>query len=212
MEVSLPRCSISGGNGTETTFEFMIPEANQLKMMADEMYPLVTQRGLTDFSCNIHSFGCSFWTTLSHRAGYSAVCEMPAPNAGPAGLTGLNVISDSAWFEPSENHPDVLVEFERYADEYDGVKLRIKVENLLLAYWRWEARPEHLVLAYWTRGLRNLPDHKILREIVRNGFVTAAREKVAGSRTVNLRFFQFLFDELPGGRWKLSRIIERGML
>lgn len=188
----------------------MIPDTNQLKQKATEWFPLVENPGLPDFSCTIHSFGCTFWTALGLDAGYSALCEMPAPNAGAAALKGVNVISDSAWFQREHDYPEVLVEFERYSDATDAPKLRSKVENLLLGYWRWDCRPKLLVLAYWTKGLRNLPDHKVLRDTVRNGFTTVSREKVEGTTSVGLRFFQFIFEEQSNAHWRLTRIIERG--
>ena len=49
-----------------------------------------------------------------------------------------------------------------------------------------------------------------MRATIRNGFTTAARENIPGTRTVGIRFFQFVFEELPPERWKLVRIIERG--
>src|SRR5580704_9539373 len=110
----------------------MIPgESEQLKIAAD-LFPQAVVRGLPDFSCNIHSFGCSYWTALGNHAGFSAICEMPAPNLGVAALKGYNVISDTAWFAKSQDHPEVLVEFERYSDEGDAGKLLSKVQNLLL--------------------------------------------------------------------------------
>lgn len=184
-------------------------ETDQLRIAAD-LFPQAVLRGLPDSFCNVHSFGCSFWTALGHRTGYSALCEMPAPNLGPVGLKGDNVISDSAWFDKSEDHPKMLVEFERYSDARDADKLRSKVENLLLGYWRWNEQPKLLILAYWTKGLRNLPDHQAMRQIIRIGFRTAARETVPGSHQVVVRFFQFVFEELPPDRWKLTRIMERG--
>jgi hypothetical protein len=189
----------------------MIPgEPEQLKIAAN-LFPQAVSRGLPDFSCNIHSLGCSYWTALGQHAGFSAICEMPAPNVGVAALKGDNVISDSAWFAKTMDHPDVLVEFERYSDLVDGEKFISKVQNLLLGYWRWSEQPQLLVLAYWTKGLRNSPDHRAMREIIRNGFTTAARETIPGTRTVGIRFFQFVFEQLPPDRWKLLRIIERGI-
>lgn len=188
----------------------MIPgEPEQLKIAAD-LFPQAVIRGLPDFSRNIHSFGCSYWTALGHHAGFSAICEMPAPNAGAAALKGDNVISDTAWFTKTQDHPEVLVEFERYSDEGDAAKLVSKVQNLLLAYWRWNQQPKLLVLAYWTRGLRNLPDHHSMRATIHDGFTTAARENIPGARRVGVRFFQFVFEKLPPARWRLWRIIERG--
>ena len=189
----------------------MVPgETEQLKIAAD-LFPQAVVRGLPDFSCNLHSFGCSYWTALGQHAGFSAICEMPAPNAGVTALMGDNVISDSAWFQKNQDHPDLLVEFERYSDAGDEAKLLSKVQNLLLGYWRWSRQPKLLVLAYWTKGLRNLPDHQAMRAAIRQGFTTAAREKVPGSSSVGIRFFQFVFETLPAERWKLVRIIERGM-
>ena len=188
----------------------MIPgEQDQLEILGD-LFPQAVVRGLRDFSCNIHSFGCTYWTALGHRAGFSAICELPAPNAGVAALMGDNVISDSAWFGKNEDDPEVLIEFERYSDGSDAGKLLSKVQNLLLGYWRWSQQPKLLVIAYWTKGLRNLPDHSAMRETIRNGFITVARESVPGSRSVAIRFFQFVFEGLPPDRWKLVRIIERG--
>jgi hypothetical protein len=188
----------------------MIPgEPEQLKIAAD-LFPQAVVRGLPDFSCNVHSFGCSYWTALGHHAGFSAICELPAPNVGVAAVMGDNVISDSAWFQKTSDHPEVLVEFERYSDAEDEAKLVYKVQNLLLGYWRWSQQPQTLVLAYWTKGLRNLPNHQAMRATIRQGFTTAARERVPGSPAVGIQFFQFVFEELPPGRWKLARIIERG--
>lgn len=188
----------------------MIPgEPAQLAIAAD-LFPQAAIRGLADFSCNIHSFGCSYWTALGHRSGFSAICEMPAPNAGVAASMGDNVISDSAWFQKTEDQPEVLVEFERYSDLDDEGKLLVKAQNLLLGYWRWGQRPHLLVLAYWSKGLRNLPNHRSMRDMIRNGFVTTAREKVPGAPAAGIRFFQFVFEELPRELWKLARIIERG--
>jgi hypothetical protein len=189
----------------------MIPgEPEQLKIAAD-LFPQAVVRGLPDFSCNVHSFGCSYWTALGHHAGFSAICELPAPNVGVAALMGDNVISDSGWFQKASDHPDVLVEFERYSDADDAAKLVSKVQNLLLGYWRWSQQPKTLVLAYWTKGLRNLPDHQAMRATIRSGFTTAARERVPGSPAVGIRFFQFVFEALQSNRWKLVRIIERGI-
>ena len=129
---------------------------------------------------------------------------------GVAAPKGDNVISDSAWFVKAQDHPEALVEFERYSDEGDAGKLLSKVQNLLLGYWRWHQQPKLLVVAYWTKGLRNLPDHQSMRAIIRNGFTTGARENIPGTRTVRIRFFQFVFEELSPERWKLVRIIERG--
>jgi len=87
----------------------MIPgETEQLKIAAD-LFPQAVVRGLPDFSCNIHSFGCSYWSALGQHGGFSAICELPVPNVGVAALMADNVISDSGWFQKNSDQPDVLV-------------------------------------------------------------------------------------------------------
>jgi hypothetical protein len=188
----------------------MIPaEPEQLKI-ANDLFPQSTGQGLRDYSCNIHSFGCSYWTALGLQSGYSSICEQPAPNVGIAALKGENIISDSAWFQKTKDHPDVLVEFERYSDENDASKLMGKLHNLLLGYWRWSEQPRILILAYWTKGLRNLPDHRSMKNVIRNGFMTSAREPVPGSSKVEIRFYQFVFEPQVTELWRLVHIKERG--
>ena len=134
----------------------------------------------------------------------------PKSSTSGANGTGKESDHDPRRIRTTENRGRSVVEFERYSDEGDAGKLLSKVQNLLLGYWRWHQQPKLLVVAYWTKGLRNLPDHQSMRAIIRNGFTTGARENIPGTRTVGIRFFQFVFEALSPERWKLVRIIERG--
>jgi hypothetical protein len=169
-------------------------------------------RGVADESCSLHSVGMSYWSVLGTVLGYEAISEMPAPHNGPYAFVGDDVRNDAAWFTVQQQEPVVLVEFERYGGPADQEKLVGKVDNLLLAHHRWGKRPRTLVLAYWTKGLATLPDHTMLRQRTRNGFITRARENVPGSLDCEVHFFQAVHQQTMDSAWRLSQIIERGVL
>jgi len=185
-------------------------EASDLSI-ARARLALWSARGIPDTSCALHSVGMSYWSLLGTVLGFEAITEMPAPNDGPYAFVGDDVRSDSVWFTTRQHTPDVLVEFERYGGSADEGKLAGKVDNLLLAHHRWGKQPQTLVLAYWTKGLASLPDHASLRQRVRNGFVTRARECVCGSLACEIHFFQVVLREVSESHWRLSQLIERGV-
>jgi len=178
--------------------------------VAREVLPLWTDRGLADYSCTLHSAGVTYWTSLGQRLGYQAFVEMPPPLRGAYAHVGLDVRSDSAWYSRDSVRPSVLVEFERYAGAIDEGKLMAKVSNLLLAHHRWEQAAGALVLAYWTKSVATLPDHRAMKERVRSGFETAAKERVAGSSSCRLLIFQTVLRQTADGTWRLWQMIERG--
>lgn len=194
----------------KSPIEWIRQEASDLSIGRARL-SLWLDRGVPDTSCSLHSVGMSYWSLLGTVLGFEAITEMPAPNDGPYAFVGDDVRSDSVWFATHQGKPDVLVEFERYAGSADEGKLAGKVENLLLAHHRWGKQPQTLVLAYWTKGLASLPDHASLRQRVRNGFVTRARECVCGSLACEVHFFQVVLQEVPESHWRLSQLIERGV-
>lgn len=180
--------------------------------LARQHLSLWTERGLPDYSCSLHSAGTTYWNTLGAMLDFDAIVEMPAPQIGPFAFAGDDVRSDSLWFDRSGHHPIVVVEFERYTRQTDQLKLSGKVDNLLLAYHRWDQQPQVLVLSYWTKGLAALPNHEVLRQRVSQGFTTSAQERVDGARGCELLFFQTVLSESEFGRWRLSEIRERGQI
>jgi len=188
----------------------MLHEESQSLALANQSLPIWTNHGLIDYSFTIHSAGATYWTLLGRDLGFQAISEMPAPASGIYTNVGDDVRSDSAWFPRDETLPTVLVEFERYNGPGDAAKLDGKVANLLLSHHRWNGSATLLVLAYWTKSLRSLPDHRALKQRVKAGFETTAKEKVAGSSKCELMIFQTVLQETPEGKWKLWKMIERG--
>jgi hypothetical protein len=176
--------------------------------VADAHFPLWRSVGFNDSAGNIHSHGISYLSALGLLHGFMAVCEVPAPNVGVYAFAGDNVRSDVVWFSRTSGEPAMLCEFERYAGADDEQTLTRKTQNLLLAYHRWNQKPETLLLAYWCAGVADLPSHVALRRLVRNGWQTAAGERISGA-PVNVVFLQFLLRN-EGGRLRLWSIRERG--
>lgn len=179
--------------------------------VARRYFPTWFTAGWPDESCNLHSVGVSFWTTLGQHCGFEAISEIPAPPLGAFAFAGSDVRSDSAWSPSGTWKPRLLVEFERYAGEADALKLRGKMQNLILAQHRWGSTAELLILAYWTRGLASLPEHDDLRRIARHGFETRERHRVDGITSGDVLFIQFVHEPLASGRWRLQQAIERGV-
>lgn len=175
---------------------------------ARELLPVWTDWGVQDSQVWIHSLGVSLWTLLGHQLGYVAMCEAPAPAGAPHSEIGIRL--DSVWFDRDTQNLLLLAEFERYEGAQDAAKLNRKVQNLLIAHRRWGEAASLLTLSYWTKGLAALPPHAEFQRLFREGFITAARERVPGSAKGQLLFFQFVLSEGVDGRLRLSQIIQRG--
>lgn len=203
-------CEFGEGQVEQSVIEAIRTEASGMSI-ARRHFGLWTERGLADTSCSLHSVGVSYWNAMGTISGFNAICEMPAPVAGFYGNVGDDVRNDSVWFPPNSTSPIVLVEFERYSGASDAAKLTGKADNLLMAHHRWQASAKVLILAYWTKSFAALPDHAAMRQRLRRGFETSAKERVGGAFGCELLFFQFVLQQAEESRWQLSQILERGV-
>lgn len=178
--------------------------------VARDDFPQWTEVGMADHSCAIHSMGVSYWTRLGNVLGYLAVSELPPPPGGRYAHVGDDIRSDSVWFGRDDLSPAVVVEFERYGGAFDEAKLLGKVQNLLLAFHRWDGSPRIAVLSYWTKGLATTPSHDLLKRRFIGGFETAARERVPGAHACELLIWHTVLRETSDGTWRLWQMIERG--
>ncbi len=175
---------------------------------ARELLPIWTDWGVQDSQVWVHSLGVSFWTLRGRQLGHVAMCEAPAPAGAPHSEVGFRL--DSIWIDRRTQRPLLLAEFERYEGQQDAAKLSGKVQNLLIAHRRWDETASILTLSYWTKGLATLPPHAEFQRMFRDGFITAARERVMGSVKGQLLFFQFVLSEGQDNRLRLTHIIPRG--
>jgi hypothetical protein len=185
-----------------------VPEHLVTLDAARELLPMWTDWGVQDSQVWVHSLGVSLRTLRGHQLGHVAMCEAPAPSGAPHSEAGVRL--DSIWIDRQTRRPLLLAEFERYEGPQDSAKLNGKIQNLLIAHRRWGESASILALSYWTKGLAALPPHAEFRRLFRDGFTTAARERVAGSAKGQLLFFQFVLSEGQDNCLRLTRIIPRG--
>ena len=178
--------------------------------VAQELLPIWTDWGTADTGCSIHSLGTSFFTLLGRKLGYVSVSEFPVPREGEYSTTGDDVRCDSVWFDLHSRSPSVIVEFERYTSIADENKLEGKVRNLLLAHHRMRDVPRWLILAYWTEGLASLPNHARFDQIIRQGFDTPERRRIAGTHEGHLLCLQFINEADKQKSLRLTKILQRG--
>lgn len=200
-----------GAGGVINRIAHGIREEVRELTVAKASLALWAERGLSDYSCTIHSTGITYWNLIGRALGFVSIGEFPAPQDGPYAFVGGDVRSDSVWFDAISFLPVTLVEFERYSNASDEVKLIGKVENLLLGYHRWQQKPSALVLAYWTKGHLTLPQHEKLRKRIRSGFEATAKERVRGATACDVFFIQTILTETTDGLWRLSQVLERGV-
>jgi len=115
-------------------------------------FPMLTRHGVPDADLTIHSHFLSYLAALAQPLGYSGVVECPLPVAPGDRWAALGEVRpDVVWFDKADNAPVVAFEFERFERGSES-KLRIKTENLNIAYLRSGGRLQLAVLIYWVRS------------------------------------------------------------
>jgi len=179
--------------------------------IAKSVLPFWISEGIDDYSCAIHSLGCTYFTNLGRDFGFQAVAEYPCPPIGKMAFVGSDVRCDSAWFRTDRFELVAVVEFERYDGVTDAADLMRKVQSLALAYHRSVTKPMIAILAYWTKKSALLPDHESLKQTFRRGFDTAEKQRVWGVPECQLIIYQLVHEQdNRTGKWKLWKMIERG--
>lgn len=170
--------------------------------------PMWTEWGVRDVGHLVHSLGCTLITAVGRDLGFATVSEVPAPRQATLGNVEQDVRSDSVWFDRSMRHVALVAEFERYSGKQKD--LSPKLETLLLAQHRWECPNATLLMGYWSVGLVTLPDHDVLRSIVRGGFQATGGVRVPGNPNARILFFQFVVRAGQDGLLRLENILRRG--
>jgi len=210
MAASLPTSLKYGGDSVNDSILQILDSEERMLDVAKDALPAWMTSGFRDYSCTIHSVGCSYFSALGDRMGLQAVSELPIEQHGDYAFVGSDVRCDSAWFTKDTFKLMALVEFERYDGARDMDDLISKVKNLALACHRSPTTPALSILAYWTKNSQQLPDHNQLRTLFRSGFETSERQRVPGVRGGVLRIFQLVHETVAhSDRWRLWRIKER---
>lgn len=201
MVVSLRMYSVCGNALMADATSRIKTELSQ-NAFIDKTYPALTRWGVKDEDVLIHSLGCSVWNTLGHQLGYMAVVEAPAPPGA-----GNDIRSDSVWFSYASQHPEVVIEFERYdGSKPDKSKLVLKLMNLLEAYHRWERKPSLLVLSFWSKEIVSAPDIRELDQIVKYGANNSKGVFIPGVEDAQLLINRFFFENKANQQLHLQSV------
>lgn len=163
-----------------------IKEEFKVGNIRDEMFPMMTKFGVKDYSETVHSLGLNYITAIGRYVdGIAAISECPvypykekntyseyaADGAVVYGDTINEVRPDSIWFSKEDNIPILICEFERYEkSKRKDLKIKEKIENLLLAYHQLGGNVPIILFVYWSYATENPGDIDEYISILDNGF------------------------------------------
>jgi len=147
---------------------------------------MMTKFGVRDYSETVHSLGLNYITEIGRQLdGIAAISECPvypykdkntyiehtADSMAIYGNVVNEVRPDSIWFSKEDNSPVLICEFERYAkSKRKDIKVKEKIENLLLAYHQLGAGLPIVLFVYWSYAGENPGGINEYISILDNGF------------------------------------------
>lgn len=154
-----------------------------------DMFPMMTEFGVRDYSETVHSLGLNYITEVGrHINGVSAVSEYPvypygdvqknqykesvAEEAANYSVNNCEAVRpDSIWFSRVDNKPVLICEFERYEkNRKKDNKLREKIQNLLIAYHQMGGDIPVILFVYWSYSAVNAAEINEYVSILDTGF------------------------------------------
>lgn len=150
-----------------------IREELELGKIRKELFPMMTNFGIRDYSETVHTIGLNYLTAIGRTiGGVTAISECPVypyenmsnfsssidMNTKVAEMSSDYKIGkepivrpDSIWYSIKDNQPLLLCEFERYDNSrLKNRKLEEKIQNLLIAYNQLGRSVPLILFVYWT--------------------------------------------------------------
>ena len=163
-----------------------IKEEFKIGNIRNEMFPMMTKFGVRDYSETVHSLGLNYITAIGRCIDeIAAISECPvyphkdnnvynecvAEGLETYGDKINEVRPDSIWFSKEDNRPILICEFERYEkNKRKDLKVKEKIENLLIAYHQLGANVPIILFVYWSYAAENPGDIEEYISIFDNGF------------------------------------------
>lgn len=173
----------------------------------NEMFPMMTKFGVRDYSETVHSLGLNYITAIGRCVeGVAAISECPvyphkdnnvyneyvAEKAESYGEKVSTVRPDSIWFSKENNNPILICEFERYEkNKIKDLKIREKIENLLLAYHQLGGNVPIILFVYWSYSTENPKYIEECISILDNGFRKSNGTYVPGINGVKTSYLVY---------------------
>lgn len=168
-----------------------------------ELFPMMTNFGVRDYSETVHSLGLNYLTAIGRTIkDVTAISECPVyPYENDSYITGgmdtnIKVADesgkykggnepivrpDSIFYSTMDNQPLLICEFERYdKSRLKNKKLEEKIQNLLIAYNQLGRNLSLILFVYWTYPKITPGDISDYIRIFDEGFVMNNGRRVQG--------------------------------
>ncbi|WP_155660810.1 hypothetical protein [Priestia megaterium] len=176
-----------------------IREELEIGEIRRELFPMITDFGVRDYSETVHTMGLNYLTAIGRTIkDITAISECPVyPYIKESEVSGLGKTStnyrgfrtsnepevrpDSIWYSIKANQPLLLCEFERYdKSRLKNKKLEEKIQNLLIAYHQLGGDVPLILFVYWTYPKVTPGDISNYIRIFDDGFTMSNGERVYG--------------------------------
>lgn len=168
-----------------------------------ELFPMMTNFGVRDYSETVHTMGLNYLTAIGRRIkDVTAISECPVyPYGNNNFITGsidMNIMvadepgnykgdkepiarPDSIFYSTVDNQPLLICEFERYDNSrLKNKKLEEKIQNLLIAYNQLGRNVPLILFVYWTYPKITPGDISNYIRIFDEGFVMNNGTRIQG--------------------------------
>lgn len=168
-----------------------------------ELFPMMTNFGIRDYSETVHTMGLNYLTAIGRTINdVTAISECPVypyenNSVTPSSIDVNSMVADgfgdyktgkepivrpdSIWYSIKDNKPLLLCEFERYDNSrIKNKKLEEKIQNLLIAYNQLGRRIPLILFVYWTYPKVTPGDISNYISIFDEGFIMSNGKRIQG--------------------------------
>jgi hypothetical protein len=170
----------------------------------NEIFPMMTQFGIRDYSETVHTVGLNYITAIGRYVeGVTALSECPvfpysqkdnyekkvAEDQANYEIKVNEVRPDSIWYSKEDNRPILICEFERYEkNRRKDLKVKEKIENLLIAYHQLGGNIPIILFVYWSYAGENPRKINEYISILDNGFKKSDGSYVRGINALKTKY------------------------
>ncbi len=181
-----------------------IKEEFKIGNIRNELFPMMTQFGIRDYSETVHTVGLNYITAIGRFIdGVTSLSECPvfpyyersyfgqmvAESLASYEIKINEVRPDSIWYSKVDNSPILICEFERYEkNRQKDLKIKEKIQNLLLAYHQLGGNVPIILFVYWSYTGENPGDIEEYISILDNGFKRSDGMYIRGINALKTKY------------------------
>jgi hypothetical protein len=184
-----------------------IKEEFKIGNIRNELFPMMTQFGIKDYSETVHTIGLNYITAIGrYIEGVTSISECPvypyqktchygqmvAESRANYEVKVNEVRPDSIWYSKKDNSPILICEFERYEkNRKKDLKIKEKIENLLIAYHQLGGDIPIILFVYWSYTGKNPGEIEQYISILDNGFKKIDGTFVRGINALKTKYLVY---------------------